>query len=572
MNDFSILYIEDDKLTQNIISKVLETHFKTIFVANDGVHGIQLYHEKHPDIILSDISMPNMNGIEMTQKIKKYNPKQKIALFTGYNDIEYLNKAINVGVDKYILKPLDTQQMFHALGDIVAELEEEKRQKNYNRKLEYVAQHDELTNLFNRRQFFYLLEKLQYRSQREGKMTAILGLDLNKFKAINDTYGHEAGDKVLIRVAKILLDSTRKEDIVARFGGDEFAVAIGFLEEDSQILRFIERIQKGFEEPLCYVDDEEIEHTIDMACSIGITFHLPDSKERDFEALMRQADRAMYSAKEQKKSYAFFDALEESKFKTKVEKSKAIKNGIEKGEFMLYYQPVIDIKSGEIVSFEALIRWVHPRDGILTPNRFLPYILDNEEMITYLGKWVVASVFSQCEAWLKEDHEVLLSINISFNEFLSTDFVSMLQALLKRYPLVKPSQIIFEVVENVALQDVGLKQSILAEVKALGFKIALDNFGTGVTTLSSLKQFNIDSIKIDKSFVMSMLKNEENHSIVNASIQLAKAFGYVVIAEGVESKAHLPALLKLGCDRAQGFGIARPMPADEVSLLFFKFT
>lgn len=570
MNDFSILYIEDDKLTQNIISNVLGTHFKTIFVANDGVHGMQLYHEKRPDIVLSDISMPNMNGIEMTQKIKQYNPKQKVALFTGYNDIEYLNKAINVGVDKYILKPLDTKQMFDALGEIVENLEEEKKQRTYNKKLEYVSQHDELTNLFNRRQFFALLDKLQHRSRRENKMTAILGLDLNKFKAINDTYGHEAGDMVLIRVAEVLLNSTRKEDIVARFGGDEFAAAIGFLDEDAQILKFIERIEKGFKEPLLYIDDDRIKHYISIACSIGITFQFPDMKESDLEALMRQADRAMYAAKEQKKTYAFFDALEESKFKTKIQKSKEIKAGIDNGEFTLYYQPVIDIKSRKIVSFESLIRWVHPKEGILAPDSFLPYILDNEEMITYLGKWVAERVFFQCEAWLKGGNTVLLSINISFNELLSVDFISMLKKLLRKYPLVNPSQIIFEVVESIALEDMALKESALKEVKKLGFKIALDNFGTGLSTLSSIKQFNIDSIKIDKSFVMSMLKNKEDHCIVNASIQLAKAFGYVVVAEGVESKEHLPALLKLGCDRAQGFGIARPMPVNEVDLLFFK--
>lgn len=572
MNDFSILYIEDDRLTQNIISNVLGTHFKKIFVASDGVQGMQLYHQKNPDIVLSDISMPKMNGIEMTKEIKKYKPTQKIALFTGYNDIEYLNKAINMGVDKYILKPLDTKQMFDALGDMVESLEREKKQKIYNEKLEFVARHDELTGLLNRRQFFFLLDKLQHRTAREGKKLAILAIDLNKFKAINDTYGHEAGDMVLKRVAEVLLNSTRKEDIVARFGGDEFAIAVGFLDDDSQILKYVDRVDEGFETPLAYVDDEGIEHHIKISCSIGITFYSPSTQEPDWEALMRQADRAMYAAKGLKKSYAFFDALEESKFKKKIQKSKEIKQGIDNGEFLIYYQPVIEIKSEKVVSFEALIRWIHPEEGILTPDSFLPYIDDNEEIISYLGKWVVESVFTQYQLWFEEGYEVLLSINISFNELLSTDFIPMLKDLLNKYSLVKPEQITFEVVENIALKDMDLKQSILDEVKNLGFKIALDNFGTGLATLSSIKQFNIDSIKIDKSFVMSMLKNQEDHSIVNASIQLAKAFGYVVIAEGVESKAHLPALLKLGCDRAQGFGIARPMPGEEVSLLFLKFS
>ena len=563
-NDFSILYIEDDNLTQKIIVNVLGKRFNEIFIASDGVEGIKLYHEKKPDIILSDISMPNLNGIEMTREIKRHNPKQKVALFTGYNDIVYLNKAINIGVDKYILKPLDTNQMFTALDDIVQSLKKEEEQEEYREKLEFVAQHDELTGLLNRRQFFFLLEKLRYRSDREKKIVAVLALDLNKFKPINDTYGHDAGDLVLKRVAKDLLKSSRKEDIIARFGGDEFGIAIGFLKENNKILKFLERLEKNLDNPLLYIDDDGIEHSIDISCSIGITFHTPSEELLDLETLMRQADRAMYTAKSLNKPYACFDETEESKFKIKVQKSREIKLGIDKNEFMLYYQPIIDIKTEEIVSYESLIRWQHPIEGVLTPDNFLPYILDDIEIITYLGRWIVEEVFIQYDKWLEEGKETKLSINISFNELASKDFILMLKNLLKKYPKVKAEQIIFEVVENIALKDIGLDESAFEELKELGFKIALDNFGTGLSTLSSIKRFNIDSIKIDKSFVMNMLNDKENYSIVDAAINLAKAFGHVVVAEGVERKEHLSALLALGCDRAQGFGIARPMPSNEV--------
>ena len=563
-NDFSILYIEDDNLTQKIIVNVLGKRFNEIFIASDGVEGIKLYHEKKPDIILSDISMPNLNGIEMTREIKRHNPKQKVALFTGYNDIVYLNKAINIGVDKYILKPLDTNQMFTALDDIVQSLKKEEEQEEYREKLEFVAQHDELTALLNRRQFFFLLEKLRYRSDREKKIVAVLALDLNKFKPINDTYGHEAGDLVLKRVAKDLLKSSRKEDIVARFGGDEFGIAIGFLKENNKILKFLERLEKNLDKPLLYIDDDGIEHSIDISCSIGITFHTPREELLDLETLMRQADRAMYTAKSLNKPYSCFDETEESKFKIKVQKSREIKLGIDKNEFMLYYQPIIDIKTEEIVSYESLIRWQHPIEGVLTPDNFLPYILDDIEIITYLGRWIVEEVFIQYDKWLEEGKETTLSINISFNELASKDFILMLKELLEKYPKVKAEQIIFEVVENIALKDIGLDESAFEELKELGFKIALDNFGTGLSTLSSIKRFNIDSIKIDKSFVMNMLEDKEDYSIVDAAINLAKAFGHVVVAEGVERKEHLSALLALGCDRAQGFGIARPMPSNEV--------
>ncbi|CAA6804763.1 MAG: diguanylate cyclase/phosphodiesterase (GGDEF & EAL domains) with PAS/PAC sensor(s) [uncultured Sulfurovum sp.] len=564
INDFSILYIEDDRLTQKIIVNILGTHFSNIFVASDGLEGIKLYHEKQPDIVLSDISMPKMNGIEMTQVIKKYNPQQKIALFTSYNDIEYLNKAINMGVDKYILKPFKATQMFSALDELVERLKQEKEDESYKEELEFVSQHDELTGLFNRRQFFAMYDNLRYRSDRENKIVGILAIDLNKFKAINDTYGHEAGDLVLKRVAKNLLKSTRKEDLVARLGGDEFLIAIGFLQDNAQILNFLERIVENFKEPLLYVDDDRIEHSISISCSIGVSFHSSSDYLFDLEGLMRQADRAMYTAKKLQKPYSFFDEKEASKFKIKAEKSKAIKEGIDKGEFRLYYQPIIDIKSGQTVSFESLIRWEHPLKGTIMPDKFLPYVLDEMEIITHLGKWVLEEVFIQYETWFKAGHAMPLSINISFNELASADFIVMIKALLDKYPLVKTEQIIFEVFENIALQDIELEQNALDEVKVLGFKIALDNFGTGLSTLSSIKRFNIDSIKIDKSFVMNMLTDKEDHSLVNASIQLAKAFGYVVIAQGVESEAHLPILLKLGCNQAQGFGIGRPKPANEI--------
>jgi len=306
-NDFSILYIEDDRLTQRIIVSVLEKYFSKIFVANDGVEGIELYLQKRPDIILSDISMPHLNGIAMIEKIKAHNPKQKIVLFTGYNDLLYLNKAINIGVDKYILKPLETKEMLKALNEVTQKLREEREEEEYKKRLEFIAQHDELTSLLTRRQFFYLLEKLCHESERAKRMVAILAFDLNKFKPINDTYGHEVGDLVLKRVATDLLSSTQKEDIVARFGGDEFGLAIGFLKEKSEILKIVESIEKRLKKPLFYVDEEGITHEIDIRCSIGITFCLLHNEELpDLKRLMREADRAMYRAKKLNKSYTFF--------------------------------------------------------------------------------------------------------------------------------------------------------------------------------------------------------------------------------------------------------------------------
>jgi len=558
-----VLYVEDNKIIQKIVKVILQTHFKEIYLADDGEKGIKLYQEKNPDIVLADISMPNMNGLDMISKIKKLNSNQRIALLTGYNNITYLNKAINMGVDKYILKPIQPKQMLDALQDIVTSLKIEDEQKKYKKDLEFASQHDELTGLVNRTLFHHKLKKLIEYSTQSNKHVAIFSIDLNLFKSINDTYGHDAGDAVLKRVAKNLLQSLRKDDIVARFGGDEFAVAIGFLKRHNHILGFLKRIEDSFLEPLLYIDNNS-EHHIPISLSIGITFYSKQSNDISTQNLLKQADKAMYMAKKSKRMYKFFDSSEESSLQKKEKKTQDINRAIIQNEFMLYYQPIIDIKSNKVVAFEALVRWNHPEKGIMTPDSFLPYILDNPEIICSLGQWIIKNVFNQFEIWIEKEYDFMISINISSQEFEAKKFISMLKELLEQYPLVIPQKIIFEIVEGIAIKDIEIKNSSLAQVKELGFKITLDNFGTGYSTLSSINRFGVDNIKIDKRFVMSMLKDRDDHSMVNASIQLAKVFGYKVIAEGVESREHLPVLLELGCDEAQGYGIAKPMPPEEI--------
>jgi len=564
LNNFTLLYVEDNIIIQKIVKVILQTHFKEIYITDDGEKGVKLYQEKNPDIVLADISMPNMNGFGMISKIKKLNPNQKIAFLTGYNNITYLNKAINMGVDKYILKPIDPKQMLDALQDIVTSLKMEYEQKKYKKDLEFASQHDELTGLMNRTLFHKKLKELIDNSTKLNKRVAIFSIDLNLFKSINDTYGHDAGDAVLKRVAKNLLQSLRKDDVVARFGGDEFAVAIGYLKKHNHIFSFLKRIEDSFLEPLLYIDNSS-EYHIPISLSIGITFYSKQFNDNmSTQKLLKQADKAMYIAKKSKKMYKFFDSREESSIQKKEKTAQEINRAIREKEFILYYQPIIDIKSNKVVAFEALVRWKHPQKGVITPDSFLPYVLDNSEIICFLGRWIVQSAFNQFEIWIERGYDFRISINISSQEFESKKFISMLKELLEQYPLVIPEKIIFEIVEGIAIKDIEIKNSSLEQVKKLGFKITLDNFGTGYSTLSSINRFAVDSIKVDKRFVMSMLKDRDDHSIVNASIQLAKVFGYKVIAEGVESKEHLPVLLELGCDEAQGYGIAKPMPPQEV--------
>ena len=507
--------------------------------------------------------MPKMDGLEMCKKLKEINPNQRVVLFTSYNEVDYLSKAINMKIDRYIMKPLNTKQMFNTLDEIVAELQKEKESEAYKKDLEFASNHDLLTGLANRKLFFTRLEQLVNDSIREKKSVAILSMDLNNFKPINDTYGHDAGDIILKKVAKYLKKSFRKSDIISRFGGDEFVMAVGFLKDHNHILKFLKRLERNFLEPIVYRDDDGIKHKLDISFSMGITF-CNNCVNSSFDTLLREADKAMYRAKELKIPYSFFDPNEESKFKIRARKSEEIKDAIRRGEFILFYQPIIEIKTKKVVAFEALLRWHHPKKGFLTPDKFLSYIWDNLETRSYLSEWVIESIFSQYERWIEEGRAIKLSINMSSVEFHSEQFVPIVKQLLKEYPKVLTSDIIFEIDEATAIKDTNVKKSTIKELKEMNFKIALDDFGTGQATLTHLQTFNIDTIKIDKSFVIGMLKDKESHTMVDASIKLAKVFNYKVVAIGVEHREQLPDLEKLGCDQAQGYGIARPMPSNEV--------
>ncbi len=502
--------------------------------------------------------MPKMDGLEMCKEIKRENQNQRIILFTSYNEVEHLSEAININVDKYIMKPLNSRQLFDTLDEVLDDLKRERKEEAYKQDLEFASNHDLLTGLANRKLFFTKLQPLVKESIREKKAVAILSMDLNKFKPINDTYGHDAGDLILKKVAQYLQKSLRKSDIISRFGGDEFVIAVGFLKENDHILKFLGRLERNFSEPVVYQDDDGAKHYLDISFSMGITFSSPTVADPSFDKLLREADKAMYRAKELGVPYAFYDPNEESKFKIKAKKSQELKDAIDRGEFLLYYQPIINLQNREIVAFEALLRWRHPQKSILTPDKFLPYIWNDLEIGLYLARWVIEQVFIEQNKLSEKNRDILIGVNISFLEFNAKEFIPMVKEIMDRYPMVSPSKICFEIDEETAIQDIELGRSRIKTVKELGFKVALDDFGIGSSTLAHLQKFDIDTIKIDKSFVIDMLTNGKNHSIVDASIKLAKAFNYKVVAIGVESKEHLPDLLRLGCDEAQGYGIEKP--------------
>lgn len=426
--------------------------------------------------------------------------------------------------------------------------------------LDHSAKHDSLTVLPNRFLFNELIQKALSHATRSKTWLALLYFDLDGFKEINDTHGHEAGDLVLVQVAKRIKRLIRQEDISARLGGDEFAVAVTNLPKKEDVVPFLERLLNDLKEPVYYKNNRI--HELKVTASIGVTFY-PQEMDLGSDALLRQADQAMYEAKSSgKNKYHLFNIDEDLAVKELLKQVAEFEKALDEGQLMLYFQPRVNMENSHVYGVEALLRWNHPGKGFLFPDSFLPAIRQEKEVMLRLGRWVVEAAFEELSKLLDAGYDLIVSINISSHELKDEGFKDFLVGLLERYPEIMPKHIELEILESNALEDIEQARKMIVATQALGIKISLDDFGTGYSTLSYLKDLPIDIIKIDKGFVMDMLYDRASFSIIEAALGLANAFRCEVVAEGVETVEHGEFLLNLGCKFAQGYIVARPMPAD----------
>ena len=428
--------------------------------------------------------------------------------------------------------------------------------KQHQQRLEHLAHFDALTQLPNRMLLGDRLQLAKAQSERSGKMLAVCYLDLDNFKPINDEFGHAVGDFLLVDVAQRLKTSVRAGDTVARLGGDEFVLLVGNLENIRECDHAMARIINALAQPF-----RVSQRQISISASIGVTLYPSDGADSD--TLLRHADQAMYAAKQAGRNrYHLFDPENDRRARARRDEQSRIREGMAKGEFQLYYQPKVDMRKGAVIGAEALIRWQHPERGLLLPGTFLPAVEGTETAIE-LGDWVIGEALRQIDAWQREHGIALaISINISGNHLQHPGFSQRLGELLAQYPAVSPRQIELEVLETAALEDVATTAALFAECRNLGVSFALDDFGTGYSSLTYFRRLPADLLKIDQSFVRDMLDNPDDLAIVEGVIGLTQAFRRAVIAEGVETVEHGLVLLLLGCDMAQGFGIAHPMPPD----------
>ncbi|WP_438971774.1 putative bifunctional diguanylate cyclase/phosphodiesterase [Methylophaga sp.] len=441
----------------------------------------------------------------------------------------------------------------------VALCTEVTQMKKNQEQLEHIAHFDLLTSLPNRTVLEDRLNQAIAQCRRKKLTLAVAFLDLDGFKWVNDTFGHEVGDELLIAVSHKMKEVLREGDTLARIGGDEFVAVLVDLDKVEDCQPVLERLLAATADPVTV--DEKI---LKVSSSIGVTLYPDDDVDADH--LIRHADQAMYIAKQAGKNrYHLFNTEQDDAVKVQRENIEAIRQALDNEQFVLYYQPKVNMRTGSVIGAEALIRWQHPEKGLLTPHEFL-HIIDDHIMSVELGEWVIETVLTQISQW----HEmginlpISISVNIAAVQLQQNNFLNKLKALLAAHPTVDPSYLELEVLETSALDNLMHTSSIMNECIALGVSFSLDDFGTGYSSLTYLRRLPASIIKIDQSFVRDMLVDPDDLAIVEGVIALAKSFKRNVIAEGVETVEHGTALLQLGCELAQGYGIAKPMPATDI--------
>jgi diguanylate cyclase (GGDEF)-like protein/PAS domain S-box-containing protein len=429
--------------------------------------------------------------------------------------------------------------------------------KEHQKQLEHIAHYDALTGLPNRVLLADRLHQGMTQAQRRGQSLVVAFIDLDGFKGINDHHGHEAGDQMLIALSARMKQTLRDGDTLARLGGDEFVAVLPDLADVASSLPMLSRLLDAAAQPVTL---EKV--VLQISASMGVTFY-PQGQEVHADQLLRQADQAMYQAKlAGKNRYHIFDAEQDRSVRGYHENVELIRLALLAGELVLYYQPKVNMRTGAVIGAEALIRWQHPQRGLLLPAVFLP-TFEEHPLAVEVGEWVIRTALKQLQDWQALGLELPVSVNIGARQLMQTDFVERLRRLLAEQPLVQPGQLELEVTETIALDDVARVSQVINACADLGVRFALDDFGTGYSSLTYLKRLPVTLLKLDQSFVRDMLGDPEDLAIIEGVLGLALAFRRQVIAEGVETLEHGSLLLQLGCDLAQGYGIACPMPAAD---------
>ena len=440
------------------------------------------------------------------------------------------------------------------------------RQKRNEEQLEHIAYFDALTGLPNRTNLTNSLAIQISYSAQYGSKFALAFLDLDGFKEVNDTFGHDTGDLLLVDVAQRMRDTLGQGSTVARFGGDEFVLLLPIIENMIEVEQKLERLLVALAEPFRVSGA-----TLHISASIGVTYY-PQNRVIEADQLIRQADQAMYQAKiSGRNRLKSFDLSQEDSLIEQHRFYEELQHAYASQQFSLYYQPKVNMRTREVIGYEALIRWLHPTRGVLAPAAFLP-AMTNQPLELEVGHWVIKTALEQIEAWQKQGSLQAISVNLAGYQLQQPNFMSELQEIILGFSPEVVHSLELEILETSAIEDLAIVSGVIDACKDMGIKVSLDDFGTGYSTLSHLKELSVDMLKIDHGFVRDMLDDQNNLAIIKGVVGFADAFSLEVIAEGVETHEHAKRLLELGCELGQGYFISRPMPAHRVLEWYDEWT
>lgn len=575
-----VLIIDDDSLIRLLVAKALQAIGMQTSEAASGEEGVARFHENGADAVLLDVMMPNgMDGFDTCEKLRTLNNSSHVPvlMMTGLEDLESVNRAFEAGATDFITKPINVALLGHRVRYMLRASLTTKRLLESERRLHRMAYFDKLTELPNRQFFYEHLQSMIALAQRQKLGLAVLFLDLDGFKRINDTLGHHIGDEVLqmtgerLRLslrssdAMIRMGANAEGDSLARLGGDEFTVLLSTISHSSDAAIVADRIRR------CVAEAYNVQtHELYTTTSIGISVY-PENGETADE-LLKNADLAMYYAKRAGgNTYSYFSAKMTETASRRLILENHLRKAIERGELDLHYQPQFDLDGSVFYGIEALLRWDNPELGKVAPDEFIP-LAEETGLIVSLGEWVLRKACAQTKQWLNQGIPIAqLAVNVSVIQLLNPNFCDLVETVLHETGL-EPGVLELELTESALISDDGDILEVLQTLKKIGVKLAIDDFGTGYSSLNRLRNFPIDCLKIDQCFMQNIGEDPNNAAIVAAVIDMAKGMAMTVISEGIETENQLTFLKDKGCNKAQGYFLSYPLNLTDIGEFFHGLT
>lgn len=594
-----ILIVDDNVMNLKLLSNMLSCQGYKVRKSVDGKTAVRAAQLQCPDLILLDIMMPDMDGFEVCQQLKE-SPNTRgvpVIFLSALNDSSDKVRAFKQGGSDYITKPfqveevlarvqhqLKIQSMQRALTQLNLELEERVRERTTEleatnfvlnqelkehqktqKKLNQLAFYDALTGLPNRALFVNYLKQAINHSQQYHTLFTVLSLDCDRFKLVNDAYGHQVGDQLLSLVAQRLKETLRPTDQIARLGGDEFIVLIENLRDETDACTAAERIMH------CLTLPFEVEgRELFVKVSVGIA--LGTEEPQHPETILRDADTALNRAKASgRDGYQVFDPKMHRSAVEALQLETDLQLALSRAEFSLHYQPIVSLLTGEVTGFEALLRWHHPQLGMISPAKFIP-IAEATGLIVPIGRWVLREACHQLRRWQTQNFlpaNASMSVNLSVKQFAQANLIEDIDQILADTGL-NSRRLSLEITETAVMDNTEAAIQLLQQIKDRHVNLSLDDFGAGHSSLSYLHKLPVNTLKVDRSFINRIDNGEEHLEIVQAIVSLARSLKMTVVAEGIETATQFAQLRDMGCDFGQGYFFAKPLPSDGVVEAFLQ--